>query len=81
MGWKEAIHAARRAEVGVTPEGIVILRANANAYGFAVNDDGRVIDPDTGEIITDADVLSPIMVRAQRQMVAESRTGAKLLSR
>ena len=78
---KEMVYAARRAEVGVTPLGIVVLRANAHAYGFGVDEDGRVIDPDTNALVTDNETLEPIYKRAQEQMVTTSKTGEELLKK
>ena len=79
--WVGLVHQARRSAVGVTPEGIVVLRANAHAYGYAVDEDGRVIDPETGVVVVDTNTLEPIMKRAERQMVIESQIGEDLLKK
>jgi len=76
---REMVMAQRRAEVGVTLEGIVFLRVNAHAYGYAVDEDGNIIDPETNAIVTDRETLDPIINRAERQMETESQTGKKLL--
>ena len=75
----EMVMAQRRAEVGNTPEGIVILRATAHHHGYAVDEDGNIIDPETDAIVTDRETLDPIIRDAQRQMETESQTGKKLL--
>ena len=70
--------AQRRAEAGVTPLGIKILKVNA-LPDYDVDEQGRVVDPDTGAEITDKEVLTPIMNTARRQMETTSQTGEKLL--
>ena len=70
--------AQRRAEAGVTPLGINILKVNA-LPDYTVDEQGRVIDPDTGAIVTDKEVLGPIMNTARKQMETTSQTGEKLL--
>ena len=70
--------AQRRAEAGVTAVGIIILRANA-LPDYDVDEQGRVVDPDTGAIVTDKEVLAPIMETTRRQMETTSQTGEKLL--
>ena len=76
--FKEMVMAQRRAEAGVTPLGIKILKVNA-LPDYTVDEQGRVIDPDTGAIVTDKEVLTPIMNTARRQMETTSQTGEKLL--
>ena len=76
--FKEMIMAQRRAEAGVTPLGIKILKVNA-LPDYDVDEQGRVVDPDTGAEITDKEVLAPIMNTTRRQMETTSQTGEKLL--
>ena len=76
--FKEMVMAQRRAEAGVTPLGIKILKVNA-LPDYTVDEQGRVIDPDTGAIVTDKEVLTPIMETTRRQMETTSQTGEKLL--
>ena len=75
---KEMVYAARRAETGVTPLGILILRANA-LPDYDISEDGQILDPDTGAIITDENILKPIITDARRQMETTSQTGEDLL--
>ena len=70
--------AQRRAEAGVTPLGIKILKVNA-LPDYTVDEQGNVIDSDTLAIVTDKEVLGPIMETARRQMETTSQTGEKLL--
>jgi hypothetical protein len=76
--FKEMVMAQRRAEAGVTPLGIKILKVNA-LPDYDVDEQGRVVDPDTGAIVTDKEVLAPIMETTRKQMETTSQTGEKLL--
>ena len=70
--------AQRRAEAGVTPLGIKILKVNA-LPNYDVDEQGRVVDPDTGVEITDKEVLAGIMKDTRKQMETTSQTGEELL--
>ena len=76
--WKAIVYAARRAETGVTPLGIQILRANALPR-YTVDEDGRIIDPDTNALVTDKETIKDITRVAEKQMEVTSKTGEELL--
>jgi len=76
--FKEMVMAQRRAEAGVTPLGIKILRVNA-LPDYTVDEQGNIIDPDTLAIVTDQSIIAPIMNTARKQMETTSQTGEKLL--
>jgi|TARA_R100000084_G_scaffold108730_1_gene72183 hypothetical protein len=72
------IYAAREAELGVTPAGVKVLHSCATQYGYIADERG-VIDPDTGQVMTDPDKLAPIIERGKTLMRVTSQTGENLI--
>ena len=69
---------ARKASI-FTNEGRVFLTATAHAYGYGVTSNGVIVDNEGRPLDESHEDHDSIIMRAQRQAVAESSIGAEVM--